>query len=79
MTFTVSAAGAQRQVAAFAADKQSLQEKLNQHLEASTSSTTAMHTELSTLRESAAKTEAAFTEAHNKVKIVLVFLSSNVF
>lgn len=61
-------AGAQLQVAAFAADKQSLQEKLNQHLEAAQSSTAAMHAELSSLRDKAAKSEAAVADAQNQVR-----------
>ncbi|KAL0042112.1 hypothetical protein WJX77_003665 [Trebouxia sp. C0004] len=60
--------GAQQQVAAFAADKQSLQEKLNQHLEAAQSSTAAMHAELSSLRDKAAMSEAAVTEAQKQAQ-----------
>ncbi len=61
-------AGAQQQAVAFAADKQSLQEKLNQHLEAAQSSTAAMHAELSSLRDKAATSEAAVTEAQKQVR-----------
>ena len=60
--------GAQQQVAAFAADKQSLQEKLNQHMEAAQSSTAAMHAELTSLRDKAATSEAAVTEAQKQVR-----------
>jgi len=60
--------GAQQQAIAFAADKQSLQEKLNQHLEAAQSSTAAMHTELTSLRDKAATSEAAVSEAQKQVR-----------
>lgn len=59
--------GAHSQAAALALDKQSLQAQLNQHLESSHSSSSAMHAELSSLRDRASKTEAALTEAHSKV------------
>ena len=62
--------GAQQQVATFAADKQSLQEKLNQHLEAAQSSTAAMHAELTSLRDKAAASEAAVSEAQKQVRDV---------
>ena len=57
--------GAQQQVVAFAADKQSLQEKLNQHLEAAQSSTAAMHAELT---DKAVTSEAAVSEAQKQVR-----------
>jgi len=60
--------GAQQQVAAFAADKLGLQEKLNQHLEAAQSSTAAMHAELTSLRDKAATSEAAVSEAQKQVR-----------
>ncbi len=64
-------AGAQQQVVVFAADKQSLQEKLNQHLEAAQSSTAAMHAELTSLRDKAAASEAAVSEAQKQVSGVI--------
>ncbi|KAL0041483.1 hypothetical protein WJX79_005071 [Trebouxia sp. C0005] len=60
--------GAQQQVVAFAADKQSLQDKLSQHLQAAQSSTAAMHAELSALRDKAAMSEAAVTEARKQAQ-----------
>ena len=67
-TAELRVAGTHQQVTALTAEKQSLQDKLNQHLETSQASTSASHTELTSLRDRASIAEAALTDAQTKVQ-----------
>ena len=64
----VLAAGTHQQVATLAADNQSLQDKLTQHLEAAQTSSATAQLELSALRDRATQAEAALTDAQTKIQ-----------